>query len=220
MVAFLTQLLFAIRSRFMRRARLEPLKPRSAIKYKRMSIHARIGASPMTLLSSALRMSVLLGIVIALSTGGVDRIATAAEGGAPRPPTIPAGSVVTNGNWRQYASFMPVGMQAIFAGDHFWRMPVDVQIEVGPSVPIALPRRYMDDTATLSRQVSLVHLADGGYIPSGYVAGIPFPQPERDQTLSPYEIFYDTYFHYAPRVQRNFSCNYTSDCINCGHTKI
>jgi len=165
----------------------------------------------MILLSSALRMSVLLGIVIALSTAGVDRIATAGESGAPRSPTIPAGTVVTKGNWRQYASFMPVGMQAIFAGDHFWQMPADVQIEVGPSVPIALPRRYMDDTATLSRHVSLVHLADGGYVPSGYVAGIPFPQPERDQTLAPYEIFYDTYFHYAPRVQRNFSCNYTSD---------
>jgi hypothetical protein len=38
-----------------------------------------------------------------------------------------------------------------------------------------------------------------------------FPQPDKNPVLAPYEIFYDTYYHYAPRVQRNFSCNYISD---------
>ena len=129
----------------------------------------------------------------------------------PAAETVPAGTSITYKNWQQYSRFMPTGMQAIFAGDHFWRMPPDVQIEIGPTIPIALPRRYLDDTASYAKQVTLTHAADGGYVPAGYVAGIPFPQPEKDPELAPYRIFYDAYYHYAPRVQRNFSCNYISD---------
>jgi hypothetical protein len=62
---------------------------------------------------------------------------------------------------------MPVGMQAIFAGDHFWRMPPDVQIEIGPTIPIALPRRYLGDTASYAKQMTLTQVADGGYVPAG-----------------------------------------------------
>lgn len=124
---------------------------------------------------------------------------------------IPAGMVITNANWRRYADFMPAGMQAIFAGSFFWHMPPDVRIEVGPAVPIKLPLRYLEDTARYSAAVKLTHLPEGGYVPDGYTAGIPFPEPEKNPVLAPYEIFYDTYYHYAPRVQRNFSCNYISD---------
>jgi hypothetical protein len=129
----------------------------------------------------------------------------------PAADTIPAGTSITYKNWQQYSRFMPTGMQAIFGGDHFWRMPPQVQIEIGPTIPIALPRRYLDDTASYAKEVTLEHVADGGYVPAGYVAGIPFPQPEKDPMLAPYKIFYDAYYHYAPRVQRNFSCNYISD---------
>jgi hypothetical protein len=165
----------------------------------------------MAVLSSALRLLISVALAIALRIAISDGAAAAAESAPPPAATIPAGTVLTGANWRRYASFMPVGMQAIFAGDHFWRMPPDVQIEIGPTIPIALPRRYRDDTASYAKQVTLARVADGGYVPAGYVAGIPFPQPDKNPALAPYEIFYDAYYHYAPRVQRNFSCNYTSD---------
>lgn len=59
--------------------------------------------------------------------------------------------------------------------------------------------------------MSLTRATEGGFVPVGYVAGIPFPQPDKDPSLEPYEIFYNTYYHYAPRLQRNLSCNYISD---------
>jgi len=165
----------------------------------------------MAFLSSTLCAVLTLALAIALRIAIFDSSAAAADS-APAPgTTIPAGTVITAANWLRYASFMPVGMQAIFAGDHYWRMPPDVQIEIGPTIPIALPRRYLDDTASYAKQVTLTHAADGGYAPAGYVAGIPFPRPDKDPALAPYEIFYDAYYHYAPRVQRQFSCNYISD---------
>ena len=166
----------------------------------------------MARLSSTLRALFTIALTIALRIAISDGAAAAAAESAPAPAaTIPAGTVLTAANWRRYASFMPAGMQAIFAGDHFWRMPPDVRIEIGPTIPISLPRRYLDDTARYAEQVTLARVADGGYVPAGYVAGIPFPQPEKNPALAPYEIFYDAYYHYAPRVQRNFSCNYISD---------
>src|SRR6266852_6177356 len=146
-------------------------------------------------LSSMRRLLVTRALVIVLCMA-IPGGAAAAESAPAPAATIPAGTVLTAANWRRYASFMPVGMQAIFAGDHFWRMPPDVQIEIGPTIPIALPRRYRDDTASYAKQVTLARVADGGYAPAGYVAGIPFPQPDKNPALAPYEIFYDAYYHY------------------------
>lgn len=58
--------------------------------------------------------------------------------------------------------------------------------------------------------MSLTRATEGGFVPVGYAAGIPFPQPDKDPSLEPYEICYNTYYHYAPRLQRNLSCNYIS----------
>ncbi len=165
----------------------------------------------MSFLSSKLGLRLTVALVIALRMAISDGLAAAAESGGAPAPTIPEGTVITGANWRRYASFMPAGMQAMFAGDHFWRMPSDVRIEIGPTIPISLPRRYLDDTASYAKQVTLTQAAEGGYVPAGYVAGIPFPQPEKDPVLAPYEIFYDTYYHYTPRLQQNLSCNYIAD---------
>jgi Protein of unknown function (DUF1329) len=157
------------------------------------------------------RLLVTIALVIAVRMAIFDGLAAAAESGSALAGTIPVGTVITGTNWRRYAGFMPAGMQALFAGDHFWRMPPGAQIEIGPAIPIALPRRYLEDTTSYAKQVRLIHLPQGGYVPAGYVAGIPFPQPDKDPSLAPYEIFYDAFYHYAPRLQRNLSCNYTSD---------
>src|SRR5262249_38331826 len=125
---------------------------------------------------------------------------------------IPQGTAITYNNWKQYARFMPVGMQTLFAGDHFWKMPPDIRIEVGPTLTIPVPHRYLEDTAKYGGQVKLERASAGGYSPVGYVAGIPFPDTSNDSvTLLPYELFYDTYYHYAPRLQHMLSCNYALD---------
>jgi hypothetical protein len=162
-------------------------------------------------LSSTLRLLVTFALVVAVCMAISNGSSLAAEISPAPNDTIPVGTVITGANWQRYSRFMPAGMQAIFAGDHFWRMPPDVQIEIADSIPIALPQRYLEDTARHAKQVTLTRVPEGGYVPAGYVAGIPFPQPDKDPALAPYEIFYDAYYHYAPRLQRNFSCNYTSD---------
>ena len=164
------------------------------------------------LFNSVVRLPLTLALIIALGAAmPADKADAAEHQPALAATTAPEGTVIDASNWQRYASFMTAGMRAIFAGDHFWRMPADVRIELEPAIPIALPQRFLDDTASYSKQVKLIQAPEGGYVPVGYVAGIPFPQPEKDPVLAPYEIFYDAYFHYTPRLQRQISCSYVSD---------
>ncbi len=157
------------------------------------------------------RQNTLLISVVVLVLAVGSRLAHAAENSA-APDAISSGAVITYKNWQEYARLMPVGMQALFAGDHFWKMPADVRIEVGPTIAIPLPRHYVEDTAKYAGQVKLERASEGGYIPVGYMAGIPFPGTGEDPAMVlPYELFYNTYYHYAPRLQRMLSCNYTVD---------
>src|ERR1700736_3553623 len=48
--------------------------------------------------------------------------------------TIPPGTKITMQNWQQFKQFMPVGMIALFEGKYYWKMPSDVEIDVGPTV--------------------------------------------------------------------------------------
>jgi hypothetical protein len=59
-------------------------------------------------------------------------------------------------------------------------MPKDLQMEVGPTIPIPLPLKYREDIERYRLHVKLKAFQDGGYTPDGYVAGVPFPNPERD----------------------------------------
>ncbi len=107
---------------------------------------------------------------------------------------------------------MSEGMIALFEGSHFWHMPAGVQLEVGPIISIPLPKKYLDDTARYASQVKLTRTSEGGYIPVGYVAGLPFPHPlEGDPALIGQRIFWDSYYRYQPRVQRAQTFTYTLD---------
>jgi hypothetical protein len=145
-------------------------------------------------------------LIVALLVATTGHAATAASQDA-----IPAGTTITNANWKQFARFMPIGMQTLFAGDHFWKMPKDLQMEVGSTIPIPLPLKYREDTERYRLHVKLKAFQDGGYTPDGYVAGVLFPNPERDPMLVPYKIFYDAYYRYTPRLQRAYTCNYALD---------
>ena len=123
-----------------------------------------------------------------------------------------AGAIITTHNWRAYQRFMSDGLAALFEGRSFWRLSADVRIEVGPTRSIPLPQRYLQDTERYSSQVRLVRTRDGGYVPSGYVGGLPFPKPlEGDPALRGQRIFWDSYYRYQPRVQWAPTFTYTLD---------
>jgi Protein of unknown function (DUF1329) len=133
-------------------------------------------------------------------------------------PTLPArasiepGTTITHQNWQQYRQFMSEGMIELFEGKQFWHLPKDLRIEVGPTVPIPLPKRYLADTAKYSDRVRLVKTSSGGYVPADYVAGLPFPHPlEGDPELRGQRIFWDAYYRYQPRVQSAPYFSYTLD---------
>jgi hypothetical protein len=103
-------------------------------------------------------------------------------------------------------------MVELFEGKQFWHLPEDLRIDVGPTVPIPLPKRYLADTAEYSNRVKLVRTPGGGHVPAGYVAGLPFPHPlEGDLELRGQWIFWDAYYRYQPRVQAAPGFSYTLD---------
>ena len=149
------------------------------------------------------------GIVVVLLfilRGEVNPTDAAPSDAAPQP-----GTEITYANWQGYKQFMPPAMQALFAGGYFWKMPADIRLDVGPTLPMPLPPAYLADTEKNSGLIRLKKLPDAGYIPEGYVSGIPFPNPLSQLALAPYAIFYDLYYHYNPRLQRSVFCDYASD---------
>jgi Protein of unknown function (DUF1329) len=126
--------------------------------------------------------------------------------------TIPAGTTITHQNWERYRQFMSQGLIALFEGNQFWHLPKDLRIEVGPTVPIPLPKRYLADTVEYANRVKLVRTPSGGYVPINYVAGLPFPHPlEGDRAFTGQRIFWNAYYRYQPRVQSAPGFSYTLD---------
>jgi len=125
---------------------------------------------------------------------------------------IAPGSTITQRNWQLYRQFMSNGLIALFEGKLFWHLPADVQIAVGPTTSIPLPRKYLHDTVRYSDQVTLIRTSYGGYVPKGYVAGLPFPHPLKgDPALRGQRIFWNAYYRYQPRVQSAPGYTYTLD---------
>jgi len=124
---------------------------------------------------------------------------------AASPPPVEAGiapgTTITQQNWQRYRQFMSDGLVELFEGKQFWHLPADLRMEIGPTAPIPLPKRYLADTAKYSNRVKLVRTASGGYVPSAYVAGLPFPNPLGGRPeLKGQRIFWDAYYRYHPRV--------------------
>ncbi len=124
----------------------------------------------------------------------------------------PPGTRINYQNWQRYKQFMSQGMIALFEGSHFWRMPPNVEIEIGPTTSIPLPAQYLQNTARYSNRVALMKTGDGGYVPAGYVAGVPFPEPLKgDPALAGERIFWNSYYRYQPRVQGAPNFSYSLD---------
>jgi len=101
-----------------------------------------------------------------------------AAGPASESTGITSGAIITQRNWQLYRQFMSEGLVALFEGKQFWHLPADLQIEVGPTISIPLPKKYLNDTVRYSNRVKLIRTSSGGYVPVGYVAGLPFPHLE------------------------------------------
>ncbi len=117
--------------------------------------------------------------------------------------TIPPGTKITPQNWQQYKNFMPAGLQQLFAGKLSWSLPPETVVEVEPTAPTPLPRKYQEDTEKLASQVSLVQNSDGGYSIKGYVAGVPFPKPSG--AAAGVEVLYNEYYAYIPYLITTYS---------------
>ncbi len=111
----------------------------------------------------------LLGLLLCPLALGV---AQAAE------DTIPSGTKITMQNWQQYKAFMPDGMIALFSGQYAWKMPDDVEMDVGATTIHPLPKPFWDAVEKYSAQTRLVKLPNGAYNIENYVSGVPSPHPE------------------------------------------
>ena len=155
-------------------------------------------------LQTLIAAATFLSIVAALTSG--------ASAQTPHLKDIAPGTIINDKNWRQYSPYMSEGLIALFEGTHFWRMPAGLEIDTGPTISIPLPKKYLDDTTRYSSKVRLTQTPAGGYVPSGYTAGLPFPHPlEGDPALIGQRIFWDSYYRYQPRVQWAPTFTYSLD---------
>jgi hypothetical protein len=112
--------------------------------------------------------------------------------------TIAPGTVITVQNWQNYRQFMPDGMAALFEGKYFWKMPPDVQMEVGPTVIDPLPKNYLATTEKYADQVRIVQLPDGRLSLEGYHGGIPFPNPQEPH--KGWKVLMNLWYRYTPHL--------------------
>src|SRR5216683_8130306 len=136
--------------------------------------------------------------------------------------TIPPGTKITMGNCQHYKEFMSDGMVALFQGTYFWKMPPDVEMDVGPTIIHPLPKGYLSATEKYASQVKLVELPGGGLTISGYSAGIPFPNP--GEPHRGWKILANMWYRYTPRLTVWTTENSGTDCyqdnygnISCDH---
>ena len=135
----------------------------------------------------AIHRLLLAAVVMVLLAGATAMAADA---------VIPPGTVITHANWEQYKQFMPDGMQVLWEGKYHWKFPPDFQIVVGPEHHYAPPKVYTDNTKKYAGQVKIVDLPNGEHTISGYVAGLPFPNPSAPR--KGYKILVDEWYRYVP----------------------
>jgi hypothetical protein len=119
---------------------------------------------------------------------------------------IPIGTKITMANWQRYKQFMPLGMIKLFEGQYFWKMPPDVEIEVGPTHLGSRLRSFQDATEKYSSQVTVGILPNDHYVLKNYHGGVPFPNPQEPH--KGWKILANVYFSYFPAIYVNSPDNY------------
>jgi hypothetical protein len=145
---------------------------------------------------------------------------TPAAGAPPGAAAIPPGTKITMQNWQEYRQFMPDGMIDLFDGKYFWKMPADVEMDVGPTMIHPLPKGYLEATERNRGKTQLVELPDGGMTLANYQGGSPFPDPAEPHRG--WKILANFWFRYFPHFVVNDSGNLGFMCtmdsfqsINC-----
>ena len=86
----------------------------------------------------------------------------------------PVGAKITMANWQQYKNFMPVGMQKLFQGVYYWKMPADIEMNVGPVVNNTfLPKTWIEATEKYGPQTKVDVLPNGHYVMSNSMVERP-----------------------------------------------
>ena len=129
--------------------------------------------------------------------------------------TIAPGTKITIGNWPLYQQYMPMGMQELFAGWRSWKMPQEVEIDVGPTVIHPLPPAYIEAPGN---GVRVVHLPNGHNDIANYVAGQPFPNPQEPD--KGYKLLVDLWFAYAPHLIAGTPANPFRTCVEDRYSNI
>ena len=143
-----------------------------------------------------LRMKLIGGVLLVSFVLFLGAPGVRAQGAPDTPP--PPGTIITLQNWQQYKQFMPGGMQALFAGKYHWKFPADFQMVIGPPTNYQQPKVFVDDTEKYAPQVKIVTLPNGMHTLSGYVAGLPFPNPQ--EPMKGWKVLVNLWYRYQPWV--------------------
>ena len=143
---------------------------------------------------------VLLLVLPSLASAQVDRsemdqwLAASAHQG-----DIPVGTKITMSNWQQYQQYMPFGMVQLFAGKYQWKMPSDVEMDVGPSHEGGnLPKTWVEATEKYGSQTSVQVQPNGHYLLTNYHGGTPFPNPTEPN--KGWKVMANVFFAYTPAM--------------------
>src|SRR6185437_9225278 len=113
---------------------------------------------------------------------------------------IPVGTKITMANWKQYKAFMPDGMIELFKGTNFWKMPADVEMDVGPTRIFPLPAGYPEATEKYGGQTQMIKLPNGQYDMKNYIAGQPFPIPPANDPDRGWKLLAYSWYGPVPRI--------------------
>ncbi|MGH7837494.1 MAG: DUF1329 domain-containing protein, partial [Candidatus Binataceae bacterium] len=116
---------------------------------------------------------------------------------SPTPP--PVGTKITMANWQQYKAFLPFGMTKLFEGQYQWKMPADVEIDIGPThIGGNLPKTFIAATEKYAGQNEVEVLPNGHYVLKNYHGGIPFPNPADPH--KGWKLLANVFFAYVPAI--------------------
>ncbi|MGH7984821.1 MAG: DUF1329 domain-containing protein [Candidatus Binataceae bacterium] len=123
-----------------------------------------------------------------------------------KPPALPVGTKITMSNWRQYQAYMPLGMIKLFQGVYGWKMPSDIEMDVGPTHHGGLPLGWVAATEKYGAQTRVEVLPNGHYKLLNYNGGTPFPNPQEPH--KGWKVLANVFFAYVPAAYVKTPTNY------------
>ncbi|MGH8012553.1 MAG: DUF1329 domain-containing protein [Candidatus Binataceae bacterium] len=113
---------------------------------------------------------------------------------------IPPGTAITTSNWRQYKAEMSYGLQTLYSGKYFWKIPTDSAINVGPTMILSQPKTYLEATEKYGSQTSIGVTPSGHRYIRNYQGGMPFPDAfsGKKDPQKGYKILADDYLSWVP----------------------